>query len=75
LLCAVSVNPREPVETELEVPLARLGLGAGDRYVVEDLLTGERRRWCGERQPVRFDPAERVGYVWRVVEREGVEAP
>ena len=38
-----------------------------DRYVVEDLLTGERRQWCGERQPVRFDPAERVGYVWRVV--------
>jgi starch synthase (maltosyl-transferring) len=75
LLCAVSVNPGEPVETELEVPLGRLGLEAGDRYVVEDLLTGERRQWCGERQPVRFDPAERVGYVWRVVGREGVGAP
>ena len=75
LLCAVSVNPREPVEAELEVPLERLGLGPGDRYVVEDLLTGERRQWCGERHPVRFDPAKRVGYVWRVVGREGAGAP
>jgi hypothetical protein len=42
---------------------------------VEDLLTGERRQWCGERQSVRFDPAERAGYVWRVVGREEVGAP
>jgi hypothetical protein len=59
------------VDAELEVPLARLGLGAADRYVVEDLLTGERHQWCGERQPVTFDPAGRVGYVWRIVGREG----
>jgi starch synthase (maltosyl-transferring) len=71
LLCAVSVNPREPVDAELEPPLARLGLGPAEPYVVEDLLTGERHRWCGERQPVRFDPAGRVGYVWRIVGREG----
>jgi hypothetical protein len=69
------VYPGEPVEAELEVPLGRLGLEAGDPYVVEDLLTGERRQWCGERQPVRFDPAERVGYVWRVAGREGVGTP
>jgi starch synthase (maltosyl-transferring) len=71
LLCAVSVNPHEVVEAELEVPLERLGLGPTDRYVVEDLLTGERRQWCGERQPVRFDPAVRVGYLWRLVGRDG----
>jgi starch synthase (maltosyl-transferring) len=75
LLCAVSVNPREAVEAELEVPLARLGLEAGAPYVVEDVLSGERQQWCGERQPVRFDPAERVGFIWRVVAREEVGAP
>jgi starch synthase (maltosyl-transferring) len=70
LLCAISVNPREPVEAELAVPLGRLGLATGERFEVEDLLTGERRWWCGERQPVRFDPAERAGYIWRVVRRD-----
>ena len=67
LLCAVSTNPNEPVEAELHVPLDRLGVAADSPFEVEDLLTGERRRWCGPRQTVRFDPAERVGFVWRVV--------
>ena len=70
LLCAVSLDPREPVETWLTVPLERLGIGKSDAFEVEDLLTGERRRWRGARQSVRFDPAERAGYVWRVV-RDG----
>jgi starch synthase (maltosyl-transferring) len=67
LLAAVTVNPREPVEAELDVPLSRLGLPDDLPFEVEDLFTGERRRWCGPRQTVRLDPAERVGYLWRVV--------
>jgi starch synthase (maltosyl-transferring) len=70
LLCAVSVNPREPVTAQLEVPLEPLGLGTEAGFEVEDLLTGERERWQGARQQVRFDPAGRVGYIWRVV-RDG----
>jgi starch synthase (maltosyl-transferring) len=67
LLCAVSLSPREPVEAELAVPLERLGIGADASYEVEDLLTGERLQWQGARQSVRFDPAERAGFIWRVV--------
>jgi starch synthase (maltosyl-transferring) len=71
LLCAVSLNPWEPVEPELMVPLARLGIGESEDYEVEDLLTGERTRWCGSRQRIRFDPAERAGYIWRVMRGGG----
>jgi starch synthase (maltosyl-transferring) len=67
VLTVVTVEPREAVETELELPLARLGLAEDEPFEVEDLLTGERRRWCGARQAVRLDPAERVGYLWQVV--------
>ena len=67
LLCAVSLNPGEPVEADLAVPLERLGIGENAPYEVEDLLTGERLRWEGARQSVRLDPAERAGYIWRLV--------
>jgi starch synthase (maltosyl-transferring) len=70
LLCAVTLNPGEPVEAELTVPVERLGIAEGASYTVEDLLTGERLRWQGARQCVRFDPALRVGRIWWVV-RDG----
>ena len=55
---------------ELEVPLQQLGLQPDTDIELEDLLSGERRPWRGARQEVRFDPAERVGYIWRVI-RDG----
>ena len=68
LLCAVTTNPSEPVEADLSIPLDRLGVAPEAPFEVEDLLTGEKRRWCGPRQTVRFDPAGQVGFVWRVVQ-------
>jgi starch synthase (maltosyl-transferring) len=67
LLCVVTTNPAAPVDAVLGVPLDRLGVAGDAPFEVEDLLTGERRRWCGPRQAVRLDPAERAGFVWRVV--------
>ena len=57
----VASTRSEPVDAELELPLEQLGSGRRRRFEVEDLLTGERSRWRGARQDVRFDPAERVG--------------
>ena len=71
LLVAVSVNPRERVTAALELPLERLGVGPAETFEVEDLLTGERCSWQGARQEVRFDPAKRVGHVWRVIRNGG----
>ena len=67
LVAAVTVNPREPVEVALDLPLERLGLPADTPVEVEDLLTGERQRWTGGRQTIALDPGEQVGHLWRVV--------
>jgi hypothetical protein len=61
------------VEAELAVPIERLGISEDVNYEVVVLLTGERLRWEGDRQTVRFDPADRAGYIWRLVRGGGGE--
>jgi starch synthase (maltosyl-transferring) len=51
----------------VHVPLSDLGFGPDQTFDVEDLLTGERYTWRGERNYVLLDPARRVGHVLRVV--------
>jgi starch synthase (maltosyl-transferring) len=67
LLVAVNTDPRRLQHGFVHVPVEELGLAAGERYAVEDLLTGERFEWRGARNYVRLDPAERVGHVFRVL--------
>jgi starch synthase (maltosyl-transferring) len=51
----------------VHVPLDELRLDPVSPYVVEDLLTGARYTWQGERNYVRLDPAVQVAHVLRVV--------
>jgi len=67
LLVAVNLDPHELQQAIVEVPLAQLGLSADAPFEIEDLLTGERFRWKGERSYLRLDPRERVGHVLRLV--------
>jgi len=67
LLIAVNLDPHGPQETMVHVPVDELGLGHDREYVVEDLLTGVRYTWRGNRAYVRLDPAHEPGHVLRVV--------
>jgi len=51
----------------VHVPLADLGIGENETYVVHDLLTGARYTWRGVRNYVRLDPMSgQIGHVFRV---------
>ena len=67
LLIVVNLDPHHMQHTMIHVPVASLGLGADEPYVVEDLLSGDRYPWRGARNYVRLDPATRVGHVLRLV--------
>jgi starch synthase (maltosyl-transferring) len=67
LLIAVNLDPHRVQETMVHVPIASLGFGPDEPYVVEDLLSGDRYPWRGARNYVRLDPATRVGHVLRLV--------
>ncbi|MGH7896680.1 MAG: alpha-1,4-glucan--maltose-1-phosphate maltosyltransferase, partial [Candidatus Binatia bacterium] len=68
LLIVVNLNPKATESTMVHVPVADLGLGADEPFVVEDLLTGAHYTWRGARNYVRLDPAVgQVGHVLRLV--------
>jgi starch synthase (maltosyl-transferring) len=56
LLIAVTTDHTKPQESMVHVPLAPLGLGENDEYVVRDLFTNEKYTWRGSRNYVRLDP-------------------
>jgi starch synthase (maltosyl-transferring) len=79
LLIAVNLDPGQPQEGVVHVPIAALGsagsdyaerdgwgLTEDDDYEMEDLLTGSPYTWRGTRNVVRLDPAVQVAYVFRV---------
>jgi starch synthase (maltosyl-transferring) len=67
LVMVATTDPASPQETMVHVPLAAIGLGPAQRYVVEDLLTGARYTWQGARNYVRLDPAIQPGHILRIV--------
>jgi len=67
LLVAVNLDPANVQEAIVQAPLEQLGFPPYASFEVEDLLTGERFRWGGERNYVRLDPSERPGHLLRVV--------
>ena len=67
LLIAVTTDPKRPQETMVQVPLELLQLEDGATFGVEDLLTGARYTWKGERNYVRLDPKVQVGHILRVI--------
>ena len=66
LLVAISLDPRNPQEAEIEIPLWEFGLSDDASLVVDDLVEGHHFSWHGKRQRIRIDPFYRPYYVWRV---------
>jgi len=74
---AVNLDPYEPHEARLTLPLEGLGLAADDRVQVEELLTGRRQLWRGPTHVLRLDPADEPAAIFHVVPlpRKAFEEP
>jgi starch synthase (maltosyl-transferring) len=62
IIVVANVDPHSVRETTVHLDLAELGLGAGARFVVEDLVTGQRWEW-GADAYVRLDAFTRPVHV------------
>lgn len=66
LLVAVNLDPFEPHECRVRLPLAEWGIEPEERYQVEELITDRRHLWKGETQTIRLDPAVEPAAIFRL---------
>jgi len=71
LLCAIMVDPVNPQTAFVHAPLADFGIGETETYQVEDLLTGERFFWTGERNFISLNPHTRPAHIFRIRRKAG----
>ncbi len=66
VLVAISLDPFQPQQGDMELPLEGFGLADDGRLQVEDLIAERRFAWHGRRQPLRLDPHTRPYAIWRI---------
>ncbi len=69
VLVAVSLDPHNVQEADVEIPLWASGLSDSGSLLVEDLMHGNQMTWTGKRQHLRFEPGVPFS-IWRSSVRE-----
>lgn len=67
ILVAINLDPRQEQSSFLQLSLDKLGLLPGSAFTVEDLITGERYPWFGERNYVALRPEILPAHVLRIL--------
>ncbi len=66
ILVAVNLDPFEPHQAQVRLPLPELGIGPEERFQVHELITDEQHLWKGPVQVIRLDPREEPAAIFRV---------
>lgn len=67
ILTVVNLDAFNPQSGWTDLNMGDLGLQSGERFLVEDLLTGETYAWTGNRNYVALQPGTRPAHVFRIV--------
>ena len=67
LFVAVNLNPFEPQEAAVHVPIHDLGIRPDETYQLHDLITGRRYYWKGERNFIRLDPGNEPAHLFQLL--------
>jgi len=68
LVVVVNLDPAHRVESNIHLPLERLGLAPGQAFEVEDLIYDERYTWRESTNFVALDPRTKPVHLFRVSE-------
>jgi starch synthase (maltosyl-transferring) len=67
IFVAVNLDPFAIHTTEIELPLAEMGIGEGETFTMLELLTDSAQRWQGARQQLVLDPGVNPATIFRIV--------
>jgi starch synthase (maltosyl-transferring) len=66
IVVAVNLDPFQPHETIIKLPIDAFGIGDGDQYRADELLSGESFLWTGAVQHVRLDPEVNPAAIYQI---------
>jgi len=66
ILVAVSLDPHNPQEAAIEIPLWEWGLPDHAALAATDLMRGNRFVWTGKNQRIRLDPTDLPFAIWQI---------
>jgi starch synthase (maltosyl-transferring) len=66
ILVAVSLDPHNAQEADIEIPLWEFGLPDSGALDTTDLMRGHRFTWHGKIQHIRLDPSDLPFAIWQV---------
>ena len=69
----VNLDPFDVRESEIEFPLAEMGVPEGASFEVEELLSDARHLWTGAVQTVQLDPDRNPAAIYRVKAAERID--
>ncbi|MBN1596143.1 alpha-1,4-glucan--maltose-1-phosphate maltosyltransferase [candidate division FCPU426 bacterium] len=64
LVVCVNLDPHNPQEDRLQLPVWEFGLEDWQQYSAQDLVTGREYRWQGREQYVRLDPQAEPAHIF-----------
>src|SRR5918995_455643 len=66
IVVAVNLDPFQPHETIIKLPIDAFGIGDGDQYRADELLSGESFLWTGAVQHVRLNPEVNPAAIYQI---------
>jgi starch synthase (maltosyl-transferring) len=66
VVVAVNLDPFQPHEAAVTLPIQEFGIGENDQYRADELLGGESFLWTGAVQQVRLDPHHNPAAIYHI---------
>jgi starch synthase (maltosyl-transferring) len=66
ILVAINLDPYNIHESNVKLPLHKLGIDNGKSFMVSDLLSGDKFEWYGENNYVRLNPYDLPAHIFLV---------